>query len=253
MEYSTQPEAASQRALGLGDILRMIFSRNTRSDEEAMAYHSDLLRWALVNSRWYREAIPLLWARPRFPLHVIMAKVPSERRQYYANHVAWALVVYHTQYQKDAYAENGLLYGLVFPKLTRIFASLYAPNSYTARKRFSFSVIYFERRVGELEGVPSLDEIFWPITNLMPGLREMAFKYEMVLIEDTAFSYLKGQARIARNDQPTAPENIHWFYRDDSGEPHNWEQGRSNGAWMARRLRMFASDTFDMMSNQQQV
>ncbi|KAJ5812715.1 hypothetical protein N7447_009738 [Penicillium robsamsonii] len=125
-------ESSAQRALGLGEILRMIFSRSICSEQEAMAHHSDLLRWALVNSRWYHEAIPLLWARPRFTLDIIMAKVPSERRQYYTNHMAWALVVYHTQSQKDAYAENGLLHGLVFPKLTRIFATVYAPNSYVA-------------------------------------------------------------------------------------------------------------------------
>ncbi|KAJ5497078.1 hypothetical protein N7463_009065 [Penicillium fimorum] len=251
MESSAQPEAASQRALGLDEILRMIFSRNTYNEKEAMAHHSDLLRWALVNSRWYREAIPLLWARPRFTLDVIMAKVPSKRRQYYANHMAWALVVYHTQSQKDAYGENGLLHELVFPKLTRIFASLYAPNSYAARRRFVASVIYFERRVGELEGTPSLDKIFWPITRLMPGLREMAFKYEMALIKDSAFSYLKGHIQIARNDQTTAPKNIHWFYRGDSGKPDYVEEGRSNEACMARRLRMLASHTLEMMSNQQ--
>jgi hypothetical protein len=93
-----------------------------------------------------------------------MAKPSPERRQYYANYVTRAMVVYHSQSQMDAFAENGILHGLVFPKLTRIFANVYAPSAREFHERFSYDVVNFERLVCELEGSTILDEIFLPIT-----------------------------------------------------------------------------------------
>ncbi|KXG47684.1 uncharacterized protein PGRI_015540 [Penicillium griseofulvum] len=241
MEPLTQPVTAAQRALGLSEILRIIFDQNTPTESETISHHSDLLRWALVNSRWYSEAIPLLWACPCIPLDEIMAKPSPERRQYYANYVTHAMVVYHSQSQKDAFAENGLLDGLVFPKLTRIFADIYAPSAREFHERFSFYMDNFERLVCELEGSTILDQVFLPITKLMPGLRKMGLTYEMLLGEYVDCCYFVGEIQIAQNNQTTAPKNLHWFHRDEPFE-HEWDGAED---WIHMRLGSFARKTFD--------
>ncbi|KAJ5479466.1 hypothetical protein N7530_004975 [Penicillium desertorum] len=172
MEPSSQSDTASQRVFSIPEILGIIFAQNTGNEDGTPSHHSDLLRWALVNSRWYSEAIPLLWARPRSSLAVIMANVKPTRRQYHANYVSWALVLYISRFEKDAFAENGVLHGLVFPKLTGIFASIHIPKHHYLRRHFPSGALHVQRRVGQFEEEINLDFVLRPISvsHLWPHL-----------------------------------------------------------------------------------
>jgi hypothetical protein len=76
----------------------------------------------------------------------------------------------------------------------------------------------------------------------MPGLREMSLTYEMRLGEYIDCCYLAGEIQIAQNNQTTAPENLHWFYREEPFE-YEWESAKD---WIHIRLGSFATKTFNL-------
>lgn len=164
MTSSVQPKTAAQRAVALPEILSIIFEHRTSKDGLVASRQSDLFRWALVNSRWFSEAIPALWARPQPPLDSIMEKITPERRQFYANYVTWTRVLHFSSSEKDPFAENGPLHGLVFPKLTRIFASIYtSADSFCAVTTSGACwsrIMCFERREATDDAVTNMDSVF---------------------------------------------------------------------------------------------
>jgi hypothetical protein len=131
MDLRVQRVTAAQRALAIPEILNNIFAQKSQNDPyfhftESEQY--DLLRWGLVNRTWYGEAIRLLWAHPMGPMDLLMANIPLDRRQYYANFITWARVIRQAQSQETYFEDGGPLHGLIFPKLTKLFVSLFTTD-----------------------------------------------------------------------------------------------------------------------------
>ena len=165
MDLRVQRGTAAQRALAIPEILNNIFTKKGKGDiyfTHTDAEQSDLLQWALVNKYWYAEAIRLLWAHPMSPIDRLMARIPPDRRQYYANFVTWVQVVRQSQAKKDHFEIGGPLHGITFPKLTRLFVSIFTNDLYVipvdhpddwARD------MYFKKREPKFEEECHLDSI----------------------------------------------------------------------------------------------
>ncbi|CAI7657181.1 unnamed protein product [Penicillium glandicola] len=101
----------AHRALALPEILGEILL--WINDEEYRACR--LLKCALVNKTWFREAIRLLWGDMEEPLDEAMIKIPPDRRQTYANLVKSAIV---STYNQDTESKvQPALENVVFPQL----------------------------------------------------------------------------------------------------------------------------------------
>ncbi|KAJ5782723.1 hypothetical protein N7457_004497 [Penicillium paradoxum] len=216
MDSTIQYETSTQRALAIPEILRMIFDQKTGYEGNATSRHSNLLKYALVNSLWFSEAIPVLWARPQAPLDAVMEKISPERRQFYANYVMWTRVLQFSSppgKEKNSFSEKGPLHGLLFPKLVRTFASIYTTSdSFCVLSQGEVSwarTMYFERREAVNEDERNMDSVFGVISNLMPGLRHMALAY------DKHVSHLEGMIECYEDKPASASKDLHWFVREE--------------------------------------
>jgi hypothetical protein len=166
MDLRVQRMAASQRVLALPEILNHVFAQKGQGDIYFIyndPKESDLLRWALVNKTWYTEAIRLLWAHPMETLDRVMATMPPDRRQYYANFVTWGQIVYKTRSQKEIFDLRGPLHGITFPRMTRMFVSIFTSDFYVIPVNHPFDWdrdMHFEKRKPNFPGECHLDNLF---------------------------------------------------------------------------------------------
>jgi hypothetical protein len=165
MESSTERITPAQRALAIPEVLSTVFTQPMTLEGNTGSRQANLLQWALVNSRWYAEAMRVLWARPHCPLESILGKIPPERRQLYADCVLWARVLQFTSIHSDPYVKN-TLYGLMFPKMTRVFVSIYTSEFCfcVVPREERPRVIHFERRVTAIDRWTKLDSILRQIS-----------------------------------------------------------------------------------------
>lgn len=143
MSSGKTQQTATEHALLLPEILSRIFKWIVRDEDgswglvdeenDTFAIYDSLgvvLRCALVNKLWFREAMPILWRRPgsliyrlsvRGSLPYCMKMIETlERRQLYASFVREALLVSVAEGAELAEELDAALQGVEFPKLNRI-------------------------------------------------------------------------------------------------------------------------------------
>lgn len=154
----------AQRALALPEVLSNIFSQNALDTQPLIHSKSqtrDLLNFALVNKTWYNEAIRVLWDHPTGQIDQVMASIPADRRQYYANFIHWIFLLCRPGEDKR-FKSGGSLHGLRFPRLDRLSVSLYTNRLYVipfAHPQRWVKEMYFKKRAPKYDDETDFDGV----------------------------------------------------------------------------------------------
>lgn len=160
-ELSIRRVTPAQRALELPEILSNIFSQNVLDTNNTKLTAGDLLNFAIVNTTWYSEAIRVLWGHPEKPIDQIMASIPPNRRQYYADFVRWMSMLSRVG-DMDHFAIGGSLHGLSFPRLDKLSVNIYTNRLYVipiAHPTDWTKDMYFKKREPKRDHEANLDAV----------------------------------------------------------------------------------------------
>ncbi|KAJ5347627.1 hypothetical protein N7541_001458 [Penicillium brevicompactum] len=200
----------AQRALALPEVLSNIFSQNALDTQPLIHSKSqtrDLLNFALVNKTWYNEAIRVLWDHPTGQIDQVMASIPADRRQYYANFIHWIFLLCRPGEDKR-FKSGGSLHGLRFPRLDRLSVSLYTNRLYVipfAHPQRWVKEMYFKKRAPKYDDETDFDGVLEIVETFFPSIGELYLRYE------GPDSHLSGLITIPKSGRVVPARNTHWY------------------------------------------
>ncbi|KAJ6139318.1 hypothetical protein N7471_005804 [Penicillium samsonianum] len=177
---------ATQRALGIAEIVGHIISFLSRLEQDYFEPETDLISAALVNKFWLAEALPVIWKTVwPHPMEDMFRPLKPNRRQFYANFVVSGTtrVFDDTHGPEDSPCD---LSGIVFPRMTELLMFITVRNGECSlpdlncpnlrRMVFDYRDGYHNTESDRL-GAEDWESIFWDLPTKYPSLQELEFEH----------------------------------------------------------------------------